>query len=39
MAKDKRGQLVFLADSPFTLQMTQQKYPSVKMHYVSEFKD
>lgn len=31
MAKDKRGQLVFLADSPFTLQMTQQKYPSVKM--------
>ncbi|RMB56294.1 peptide chain release factor 3 [Dokdonia sinensis] len=37
MAKDKRGQLVFLADSPFTLQMTQQKYPSVKMHYVSEF--
>ncbi len=39
MAKDKRGQLVFLADSPFTLQMTQQKYPSVKMHFVSEFKD
>ena len=39
MAKDKRGQLVFLADSPFTLQMTQQKYPYVKMHYVSEFKD
>jgi len=39
MAKDKRGQLVFLADSPFTLQMTQQKYPSVKMHYISEFKD
>jgi len=39
MAKDKRGQLVFLADSPFTLQMTQQKYPSVKMHFVSEFRD
>lgn len=39
MAKDKRGQLVFLADSPFTLQMTQQKYPSIKMHFVSEFKD
>jgi peptide chain release factor 3 len=37
MAKDKRGQLVFLADSPFSLQMTQQKYPSVKMHFVSEF--
>lgn len=37
MCKDKRGQLVFLADSPFTLQMTQQKYPTVKMHFVSEF--
>lgn len=37
MAKDKRGQLVFLADSAFSLQMTQQKYPSVKMHFVSEF--
>ena len=38
MAKDKRGQLVFLADSPFTLQMTQQKYPNVIMHFVSEYK-
>lgn len=37
MCKDKRGQLVFLADSSFTLQMTQQKFPSVKMHFVSEF--
>ncbi|GGG40778.1 peptide chain release factor 3 [Dokdonia pacifica] len=37
MAKDKRDQLVFLADSAFSLQMTQQKYPSVKMHFVSEF--
>jgi len=38
LAKDKRGQLVFLADSAFSLQMTEQKYPSVKFHYVSEFK-
>lgn len=37
LAKDKRGQLVFLADSSFSLQMTQQKYPSVKLHFVSEF--
>lgn len=37
LAKDKKGQLVFLADSPFSLQMTQQKYPSVKLHLVSEF--
>ncbi len=37
LAKDKRGQLVFLADSAFSLQMTQQKYPSVKLHFTSEF--
>lgn len=37
LAKDKRGQLVFFADSAFTLQMTQQKYPSVNLHFVSEF--
>ena len=37
LAKDKRGQLVFLADSQFSLQMTQQKYPNVKLHFVSEF--
>ena len=38
LAKDKRGQLVFLADSAFSLQMTQQKYPSIKFHFTSEFK-
>jgi peptide chain release factor 3 len=37
LAKDKRGQLVYLADSAFTLQMTQQKYPSVRLHFVSEY--
>ena len=37
LAKDKRGQLVFFADSAFTLQMTQSKYPTIKFHYVSEF--
>ncbi|WP_121667192.1 peptide chain release factor 3 [Mesonia aquimarina] len=37
LAKDKRGQLVFLADSQFSLQMTQQKYPSIKFHFTSEF--
>ncbi|WP_106148109.1 peptide chain release factor 3 [Flagellimonas meridianipacifica] len=36
LAKDKRGQLVFLADSPFSLQMTQQKYPSVQLRFTSE---
>ncbi len=38
LAKDKIGQMVFLADSAFTVQMTQDKYPSVKLHFVSEFK-
>lgn len=37
LAMDKQGQLVFLADSQFSLQMTQQKYPSVKLHFTSEF--
>ncbi|MFD0991589.1 peptide chain release factor 3 [Tenacibaculum geojense] len=37
LAKDKQGQLVFLADSPFTIQMTQSKYPTVKLHFTSEF--
>ncbi|MEZ4840823.1 MAG: peptide chain release factor 3 [Flavobacteriaceae bacterium] len=37
LATDKQGQLVFLADSAFTIQMTQDKYPTVKLHYTSEF--
>jgi len=37
LAKDKQGQLVFLADSAFTIQMTQSKYPSVKLHFTSEY--
>lgn len=37
LAKDKRNQLVFFADSQFSLQMTQQKYPNIKFHFVSEF--
>ncbi|MEZ2415840.1 peptide chain release factor 3 [Muriicola sp. E247] len=37
LATDKRGQLVFLADSAFSLQMTQQKYSKVKLHFTSEF--
>ncbi len=39
LAKDKQGQLVFLADSAFTIQMTQSKYPTVKLHFTSEFKN
>ena len=39
LAKDKQGQLVFLADSEFTIQMTLSKYPTVKLHFTSEFKN
>ena len=37
LATDKQGQLVFLADSAFSLQMTQDKYPSIKLHFSSEY--
>ena len=37
MAKDKKNQLVFLADSAFSLQMTIEKYHSVKLHFTSEW--
>lgn len=37
LAKDKQNQLVFLADSAFSLQMTQQKYPSITFHFTSEY--
>ena len=37
LAKDKQGQLVFLADSEFTIQMTQDKYPTVNLYFTSEF--
>ena len=37
LANDKSGKLVFLADSSFTLEMTKQKYPSLKFHNKSEF--
>lgn len=37
LAKDKQNQLVFFADSYFSLQMTEQKYPSIKFHLTSEF--
>jgi peptide chain release factor 3 len=36
LATDKYGQLVFLADSDFTIQMTQSKYQSVKLFFTSE---
>lgn len=38
LAKDKKGQLVFLADSAFTVQMTIDKYPTVRLRFISEYK-
>jgi peptide chain release factor 3 len=37
LGHDKYGQLVFLADSEFSIQMTNQKYPSVKLFYTSDY--
>lgn len=37
LARDKQGQLVFLADSAFSIEMVRQKYPNLKLHFTSEF--
>src|SRR5690606_24188675 len=39
LAKDKHGQLVFFADSAFTLQMTHSKYSKMKLNFVSKFEN
>ena len=37
MARDKQGRDVFMADSPFILQMAQQDFKDIKFHFTSEF--
>ena len=37
MAFDKEGRNVFLADTPYTLQMAQDKFPDIQFHFTSEF--
>lgn len=37
MAYDKRGRDVFMADSPFILQMAQDEFKEIKFHFTSEF--
>lgn len=37
IAVDKQGRAVFLAQSPFALQMAQEKYPDIQFHFTSEF--
>ena len=39
LAEDKWGRDVFLAESPFALQMAQEKYPDIAFHFTSEFED
>lgn len=37
IAEDKHGRDVFLADSAYSLQMAQEKFPKIKFHFTSEF--
>lgn len=37
LARDKQGREVFLADSPYSLQMAIEKFPGIKFHFTSEF--
>lgn len=37
LATDKWGREVFLADSPYALQMAQEKFTDIKFHFTSEF--
>ena len=37
LADDKFGRLVFMADSSFSLQMTQEKFPALAFHFKSEY--
>jgi peptide chain release factor 3 len=38
LALDKDENLVFLAETPFLLQMAEQDYPDLKFHQTSAFK-
>ncbi|MFA5575106.1 MAG: peptide chain release factor 3 [Brumimicrobium sp.] len=38
IAEDKDGNLVFLAETPFLLQMAEKDYPEITFHKTSEFK-
>lgn len=38
IAKDKDDNYVFLAETPFLLQMAQQDYPDITFHFSSDFK-
>lgn len=38
IAKDKDGNLVFLAETPFLLDMAERDYPNIQFHRTSDFK-
>lgn len=37
LADDKQGRLVYMADSAYSLQMAQERFPDIKFHFKSEF--
>jgi len=37
IARDKHGNIVFLAESAWTLQMAQENHPGIQFHFTSEF--
>ena len=37
LATDKEGREVYLAESPYALQMAQEKFPEITFHFNSEF--
>jgi peptide chain release factor 3 len=37
LAIDKHGREVFMAESPYALQMAQEKFDKIKFHFTSEF--
>ncbi len=39
IARDKDGKLVFMAESRAWLQMVQDNFPDIRLHFTSEFKD
>jgi peptide chain release factor 3 len=37
LARDKEGREVFMAESPYALEMTREKFPEINFHFSSEF--
>jgi peptide chain release factor 3 len=37
LARDKEGREVYMAESPYALQMAQEKFPEIRFNFSSEF--